>query len=118
MITRSLPASHDVNIVGDRPGNGKADCTSHCGVSATGSPPAHCENPSGPVSPALTRSPHLANHLSPAPKHQVQQAVAAALTTGALRSRPRLSVDLLSRQPLYFNLLGPPAEDLVLATTG
>ena len=58
----------------------------------------------------------LANYLSPAAKRQVQQAVAAAPSTGALLSRPRLWVDLLSSQPLCFNLFGPLAEDLDLAT--
>jgi hypothetical protein len=60
--------------------------------------------------------PTLANYLSAPAKRQVKAAVAAARESGALLSRPRLWVDLLSSQPLCFNLFGPLAEDLDLAT--
>ena len=50
----------------------------------------------------------MANYLSPAAKRQVQRAVAEAPSTGALLSRPRLWVDLLSSQPLCFG--GLPSE--------
>lgn len=60
--------------------------------------------------------PTLANYLAPQAKKQVQTAVEQSRTSGALLSRPRLWVDLLSSQPLCFNLFGPLAEDLDLAT--
>ncbi|WP_224401895.1 hypothetical protein [Pseudonocardia sp. ICBG1034] len=60
--------------------------------------------------------PELHNFLSPQARDQVQQAVADAPRTGALLSRPRLWADLLSSQPLCFNLFGPLASDPTLAT--
>jgi hypothetical protein len=60
--------------------------------------------------------PHLAGYLTTAAKRQVQAAVADANATGALLSRPRLWVDLLSSQPLCFNAFGEMAEDLDLAS--
>lgn len=73
-----------------------------------------------PLGSRLTPSdgdpPTLANYLSDPAKRQVEAAVAAAQKSGALLSRPRLWVDLLSSQPLCFNLFGPLAEDLDLAT--
>jgi hypothetical protein len=119
VITRSLLAAHDVNIVGDSPWQRRARLhqslwRQRYGL-ATG---AHRGSPLGSrLSVADAEPPALANYLSPAAKRQVQQAVAAAPTTGALLSRPRLWVDLLSSQPLCFNLFGPLAEDLDLATT-
>jgi hypothetical protein len=56
------------------------------------------------------------NYLTPAAKRQVLTAVEDAPSTGALLSRPRLWVDLLSSQPLCFNAFGDLAEDLDLAT--
>ena len=60
--------------------------------------------------------PMLANFLSEPARRQVLAAVDDAPRTGALLARPRLWVDLLSSQPLCFNLFGPLAEDLDLAT--
>jgi hypothetical protein len=60
--------------------------------------------------------PRLAGYLSDAARAQVQAAVADSPSTGALLSRPRLWVDLLSSQPLCFNAFGNMAEDLDLAT--
>lgn len=68
------------------------------------------------LTPADGDRPVLANYVSAAAKRQVEIAVAAAHDSGALLSRPRLWVDLLSSQPLCFNLFGPLAEDLDLAT--
>ncbi|RZT84911.1 hypothetical protein EV383_1769 [Pseudonocardia sediminis] len=50
-------------------------------------------------------------------REQVHKAVTDAPRTGALLFRPRLWVDLLSSQPLCFNMFGPLAADLELATT-
>ena len=69
------------------------------------------------LNPLDAEPPTLANYLSPQAKRQVQAAVREAATTGALLARPRLWVDLLSSQPLCFNLFGPLAEDPALATT-
>lgn len=63
----------------------------------------------------LGTPPTLANYLTPAAKEQVLAAVRLA-EPGALLSRPRLWVDLLSSQPLCFNLFGDMANDLDLAT--
>lgn len=60
--------------------------------------------------------PLLANYMTAAAKDQVQRAVADSNRTGALLARPRLWVDLLSSQPLCFNLFGDLAGDLVRAT--
>jgi hypothetical protein len=62
-------------------------------------------------------APHLMNFLSEAARDQVQRAVREASCTGALLSRPRLWVDLLSSQPLCFNVFGPLAADHSLATS-
>ncbi|MHA6779644.1 PGN_0703 family putative restriction endonuclease [Pseudonocardia saturnea] len=59
--------------------------------------------------------PTLSNYLSPQARHCVEAAIAEAPKTGALLGRPRLWVDLLSSQPLCFNLFGPLAEDRTLA---
>lgn len=60
--------------------------------------------------------PQLAGYVTAAAKRQVQLAVRDAIQTGALLSRPRLWVDLLSSQPLCFNAFADMAEDLTLAT--
>ena len=60
--------------------------------------------------------PKLSNYLSSQARHQVELAVYEAAQTGALLTRPRLWVDLLSSQPLCFNLFGPLADDYTLAT--
>jgi hypothetical protein len=60
--------------------------------------------------------PTLSNFISEPAKRQVLAAVDAAPHTGAFLSRPRLWVDLLSSQPLCFNLFGPLAEEPDLAT--
>ncbi|MEP7055785.1 MAG: hypothetical protein ABI912_11105 [Actinomycetota bacterium] len=62
------------------------------------------------------RPPALRNYMTEAAKSQVLAAVAAAPASGALLSRPRLWVDLLSSQPLCFNAFGDLAVDLALAT--
>lgn len=69
------------------------------------------------LDPSTANPPKLKNYLSPHARQQVQKAVQTAHSTGALLSRPRLWVDLLSSQSLCFNLFGPLAEDLDLATT-
>lgn len=60
--------------------------------------------------------PRLAGYMTDAAKRQVQSAVRESAETGALLSRPRLWVDLLSSQPLCFNLFADMAEHLTLAT--
>lgn len=60
--------------------------------------------------------PKLAGYLTDAARRQVQTAVSEADATGALLSRPRLWVDLLSSQPLCFNAFANLAEDLELAS--
>jgi hypothetical protein len=65
---------------------------------------------------AVGEPPVLANYMSPQAKQKVQEAVNPASSSGALLSRPRLWVDLLSSQPLCFNVIGPLADDLDLAT--
>ncbi|WP_372451357.1 PGN_0703 family putative restriction endonuclease [Pseudonocardia oceani] len=67
------------------------------------------------LAPADAEPPTLPNYLSPQAQHCVEAAVAEAPKTGALLGRPRLWVDLLSSQPLCFNLFGPLAEDHTLA---
>lgn len=57
----------------------------------------------------------LRNYMSDAARRAVLSAVADAPRTGALLSRPRLWVDLLSSQPLCFNLFGPLADDQAAA---
>lgn len=61
--------------------------------------------------------PKLANYLTATIKQQVVAALEASRETGALFARPRLWVNLLSSQPLCFNLFGELAADLPLATT-
>lgn len=56
------------------------------------------------------------NYLTPAALAQVRQAVRDAPRTGALIMAPRIWTDLLSSQPLCFNLFGDMAADLELAT--
>lgn len=68
------------------------------------------------LTPADGEPPKLSNYTTEQAQRQVEKAVAAAHDTGAFLSRPRLWVDLLSSQPLCFNLFGPLAEDLDLAT--
>ena len=68
------------------------------------------------IPPEHGQPPRLANYMTAAAKDQVQRAVADSNRTGALLARPRLWVDLLSSQPLCFNLFGDLASDLVLAT--
>jgi hypothetical protein len=77
----------------------------------------HRGNPLGSrISLADGEPPSLSNFVSEPAKRQVLAAVDAAAETGALLSRPRLWVDLLSSQPLCFNLFGALAEDPDLAT--
>ncbi|WP_181778839.1 PGN_0703 family putative restriction endonuclease [Pseudonocardia pini] len=68
------------------------------------------------LEPADAEPPTLSNYLTPSARNQVQRAVEMSAESGAPLSRPRLWVDLLSSQPLCFNLFGPLAEDLDLAT--
>lgn len=60
--------------------------------------------------------PRLAGYMTDAAKRQVQAAVEDADCTGALLSRPRLWVDLLSSQPLCFNAFAAMAEDVDLGS--
>jgi hypothetical protein len=60
--------------------------------------------------------PLLWNYLSQAAKEEVIAAERDSPTTGALLSKPRLWVDLLSSQPLCFNLFAPLKADLALAS--
>jgi hypothetical protein len=69
------------------------------------------------IRPEDGEPPASGNYLTPAAKRQVLQAVEEANSTGALLSRPRLWVDLLSSQPLCFNAFGDLAEDQDLAST-
>jgi hypothetical protein len=57
----------------------------------------------------------LHNYMSPAAKDAVLAALADP-ASGAMLSRPRLWVDLLSSQPLCFNVFGPLAADTHLAS--
>jgi hypothetical protein len=68
------------------------------------------------LTPADAEPPRLLNYVSPQAQRQVQLAVDNRSKTGALLSRPRLWVDLLSSQPLCFNVFGPLAEDHALAS--
>lgn len=61
--------------------------------------------------------PKLRNYLTDAAGRQVVAAVQGVKQTKALISTPRIWVDLLSSQPLCFNLFGDMAEDLDLATS-
>ena len=113
MITRSLLAEHDVDIRGDNAWQRWARLHQSLWRQKHGlAAGPHRGEPLGSrLAPADGEPPALKNYLSPAAARQVQQAVAAASRTGALLSRPRLWVDLLSSQPLCFNLFGPLALD-------
>ncbi len=84
----------------------------------TGLPPGlHRDQPLGSrLRPEEGNPPVLANYMTPAAKRQVLRAVEDARVTGALLSRPRLWVDLLSSQPLCFNAFADLAEDPDLAS--
>lgn len=68
------------------------------------------------LDPDVAQGPALPNYLSEQARRQVRDAVRTTPETKAVLVRPRLWVDLLSSQPLCFNLFGPLAEDLPLAT--
>lgn len=61
------------------------------------------------------RPPRMANYLTPTIREVVRRALADR-QRGALFAEPRLWVDLLSSQPLCFNLFGELAADRDLAT--
>lgn len=68
------------------------------------------------LTPEGGQPPVLRNYMTPAARRHVLDAVADAPRTGALLSRPRLWVDLLSSQPACFNLFGDLADGRDLAT--
>jgi hypothetical protein len=59
---------------------------------------------------------HLQNYLSDTIRSVVKREVLGPKKGGKLYGRPRIFNDLLSSQPLCFNLFGELAEDLALAT--
>ena len=119
MIARSVLAAHDVDVRTDNAWQRRARLHQSLWRQAQQMPAGmHNAKPLGSrLNPLDAEPPTLANYLSPQAKRQVQAAVREAATTGALLARPRLWVDLLSSQPLCFNLFGPLAEDPALATT-
>jgi len=60
---------------------------------------------------------NLANYMTPQVRDLVREEVEGPKATGKLYSKPRIYDNLLSSQPLCFNLFGELALDLSLATT-
>lgn len=119
MIARSILAVHDVDVTHDDAWQQRARLHQSLWRQAQGLPAGdHGNAPLGSrLAPVVAEPPTLANYLSPQAKSQVLEAVTESTKTRALLLRPRLWDDLLSSQPLCFNLFGPLAEDLSLATT-
>ncbi|WP_214371464.1 PGN_0703 family putative restriction endonuclease [Pseudonocardia sp. H11422] len=117
MIDREILKAHHAFVAGDNAWQQRARLTQALWRERQGLPAGlHRDIPLGSrLTPAAGEPPTLANYMSAPAKRQVESA-AAAQHNGALLSRPRLWVDLLSSQPLCFNLFGPLAEDLDLAT--
>lgn len=118
MITPEILTARCAALRGDNPWQQRARLLQSQWRERRGlAPGTHRDQPLGSrITIEDGRPPALANYLSPQAKKQVQTAVELSRTSGALLSRPRLWVDLLSSQPLCFNLFGPLAEDLDLAT--
>jgi hypothetical protein len=118
VIERETLRDHHAFVAGDNAWQQRARLTQALWRERQGLPAGlHRDAPLGSrLTPADAEPPTLANYMSAQARHQVETAVAAAQDSGALLSRPRLWVDLLSSQPLCFNLFGPLAEDLDLAT--
>lgn len=118
VIDREILKAHDAFVAGDNAWQQRARLTQALWRERQDVPAGRHRD--APLGSRLTTTdgepPTLANYLSDPAKRQVKAAVAAAQKNGALLSRPRLWVDLLSSQPLCFNLFGPLAEDLHLAT--
>jgi hypothetical protein len=118
MIEREILQLHNVLVAGDNAWQRRARLAQALWRESAGLPAG--EHRGQPLGSRLTLTdghpPNLANYLTQAAKNQVEAAVKAAPATGALLGRPRLWVDLLSSQPLCFNLFGPLAEDLDLAS--
>ncbi|WP_374210120.1 hypothetical protein [Pseudonocardia sp. McavD-2-B] len=119
MIPRSVLDSHHVRVRGDNPWQQRARLHQALWREQHSLPAGlHNGSPLGSrLETSVAQPPKLRNYLSAPAREQVQKAVADAPRTGALLFRPRLWVDLLSSQPLCFNLFGPLAADLELATT-
>lgn len=118
MISRAVLDAHHAYVRGDDPWQQRARLHQSVWREQQSLPAGlHRGSPLGSrLTPADAEPPALRNFLSSQARNQVQKAVSAAPRTGALLSRPRLWVDLLSSQPLCFNLFGPLADDLDLAT--
>jgi hypothetical protein len=118
VIERETLRDHHAFVAGDNAWQQRARLTQALWRERQGLPAGlHRDAPLGSrLTPADAEPPTLANYMSAQARHQVETAVAAAQDSGALLSRPRLWVDLLSSQPLCFNLFGPLAEDPDLAT--
>lgn len=118
MTDREILEAHHAFVAGDNAWQQRARLTQSLWRERQGiAVGLHRDVPLGSrITPADGEPPTLAIYLSDPAKRKVEAAVAAARKNGALLSRPRLWVDLLSSQPLCFNLFGPLAEDLDLAT--
>jgi hypothetical protein len=118
MIDRVVLKEHHVLVAGDNAWQQRARLAQALWRERQGlAAGMHHNEPLGSrLTPADGEPPTLANYLTQQAKRQVQLAVADAPRNGALLSRPRLWVDLLSSQPLCFNLFAPLAEDRQLAT--
>ena len=118
MILRSVLDAHHVHVRGDNPWQQRARLHQALWRERQSLPVGlHNGSPLGSrLDTSVAQPPELRNYLSPQAREQVRKAVADASRTRALLSRPRLWVDLLSSQPLCFNVFGPLAADLDLAT--
>lgn len=118
VIDSEILKVHHALVAGDNAWQQRARLTQTLWRERQGLPAGlHRDAPLGSrLIPTDGEPPTLANYLPATAKRQVEAAVAAAHVNGALLSRPRLWVDLLSSQPLCFNLFGSLAEDLDLAT--
>ncbi|GAA2573563.1 hypothetical protein GCM10010210_56460 [Pseudonocardia hydrocarbonoxydans] len=116
VIDREILEAHHAFVTGDNAWQQRARLTQALWRERQGlAAGLHRDVPLGSrLTPGDGEPPTLANYISDPAKRQVEAAVAKK--NGALLSQPRLWVDLLSSQPLCFNLFGPLAEDLDLAT--
>jgi PD-(D/E)XK nuclease superfamily protein len=118
MDEREILEAHHVRVRGDNPWQRRARLMQALWRERVRLPIG--DHRGSPLGSRITRAdgepPVLSNYLSDPAKRQVLAAIDASARTGALFGRPRLWVDLLSSQPLCFNLFGPLAEDADLAT--